>query len=446
MRKLVRLGVGALAAAVIILVLFFFISQPTSVKVVVVKRATWETSFKEKGEIMDPAPQDIFSKNGGLIKEAFFKDGDAVKSGDILFLFDTADYETQLKQLQNQLSELEGERKQADIDRLENQKQIDAQIYSVQTQFETVRSQIPPLETQKAMQDDILKNAEKKYRDAVSLFDLGEISSSDVDDALLVLNSEKSTMANLDAQIASLGTQADALVLQEARLRDIRIVDLSGQTAAFNAKRLTAEVNISEIHKKIDESVIKASSSGKIENPLKAGQTIPAGTLLATINDAEKFELECFVLLEDLGGVTVGGRAEATLEQNAGDTVFEARVTEIENKAEIRSGMNEKRVRVVLEMSKSDFERLGTGYELNIRFITSHIENSIAVPKTAVFQSETGSAVWVIKDGAAVLRSVEKGAQSSSNVLVESGLAEGDKVVANAAAKDIKEGTRLAAY
>jgi len=230
----------------------------------------------------------------------------------------------------------------------------------------------------------------------------------------------------------------------DANNKILGTLDNSGMLSKIEAEKNIILDNIAETNRKIEASTVKASSAGQLKNPARRGQTVSPGAMLATIITQESLELECFVRLADIGSLTVGGKAEATLKQNNGDKVSEAVITKILNVAEEVPGLSTKRVRVVLEISRSDFEQFGQGYELNIRFVTSYMENCVIIPKTAVFRDNDSPAVWVIVKGAAAKRLIEIGEENSGSVLINSGVLPGDLLVINAE-NITKEGQKLKA-
>lgn len=422
-------------------VLFF--SQPIKAKTLTVEPKLWEVSFKGKGEIVNPTTVDCFSKNGGLISASYYEDKDFVVAGDILFKFDTDDYENALKECQNRLDALDGEKSQAEINFAQETRKIDVEINAINVQCESIIGQIRPLEIQMAAQEEHLAYAEEIYQITVSQYDLEGVSRNDVDNARIAVSDAKSAINALRAQIDAARNQIDVLNRQSSLLRTLQRTDISGLLAKIDAEKRLVQDNMEQLNRKIEESAVYAESSGKLNNPLKQGQTVPAGCLLATITTQDQCELESFIQLEDIGCLSIGEVVEATLVQSSGNTVFEARIVDIEKEAKTVPGYNNKRIRVVMEMDPSAIETLSPGYSLNIKFVTSYIEDSIVIPKSATIQKDDRLFVNVIENGAATLRAVEKDGENSANVLIRSGLAYGDVVVVTADNGAIKEGQRI---
>lgn len=448
MKKLYKWIIAAVILTAIVAAAAVSAMQPVKVDASPVSPALWEQTFTEKGEAVAKDPVKVYSKSGGLVKHAFYKDGDLAEAGNTLFEFDTDELQLQRLQLENELSELLGRKKQASEDREHAQGQLDAQVYAVQTQRATARSQIAPLEVQKVQQIKTLDSFKKTLEDARVLFELGEVARTALDEAQRALDAQQSAIDGLDAQIASLYAQIDALNIQEANLRSSTREDTSGEASSFSAQESVIRLNIEDIARKIAECGVKSPARGEVRSPVSDGETVQPGALLAEIITPGKLEIQCYLQLEDLGSVSEGDAVEAVLRRRSGDISMEARVTEIGSEAVERIsplGLAEKRVCVKLSLSEGDIARLGPGYGLDVIFKTERIEDCIFVPKTAVFRTETGFAVWVIENGEAKSRAVVRGSESPASVVIASGLKAGDVVVLDAEQHELKEGMKLAA-
>ena len=417
MRKYTKVIIALLISTAVIFSTLMLITRPYRVEAQMIQLKTWEISFEEKGEVFDPDEFQIFSEFGGLISESFFKDGDLVSVGDTLFIFDTVNQENLLKQYKNQLIALEGEIEQSRID------------FGLQSN--TIKSQISQLTIQKKLQEEVLSSIQKKHDDIEYLYESGSIPKKDLDEVRLSLNEAQSAIDRVKSQISSYN-------------KDLSSLDISGMLSRIEAEKNILTDSIAEIQRIINGSTIIASHSGQLKYPLKQGQTIPAGTLLVTIVPQKSLELECFVRSSDIGGIAVGDVAEATLRQNTGNSVFPVTVKKIENEAKDIHGISGKRVRVLLELPENASTQLRSGFELNVRFVTSHVDNSIILPKSAIFEDNGVTAIWIILDGKSVKTPVSIGAEYFGNVLIESDLPPNSLVVTSAVDR-IKEGQRLAA-
>ncbi|HEY8900041.1 MAG TPA: efflux RND transporter periplasmic adaptor subunit [Chthoniobacterales bacterium] len=74
--------------------------------------------------------------------------------------------------------------------------------------------------------------------------------------------------------------------------------------------------------------------------------------------------------------------------------------------------------------------RLWPGQFVNVRLILTSLKNALVAPATAVIVGQTGDYVFVLQAGNRIaMRPVKKGQREGDNVIIESGLAAGEKVV-----------------
>ena len=100
-------------------------------------------------------------------------------------------------------------------------------------------------------------------------------------------------------------------------------------------------------------------------------------------------------------------------------------------------------VNVTVRLSERRVASLHPGLQMDVTFITGREEGRLVVPKTALFNYEDKSAVWVVRRGKAEIQSVETGLETDDEVVVVSGLVEGDMVIRNTRLDGLKLGARI---
>ncbi|MDW7672379.1 MAG: hypothetical protein SCM88_11920, partial [Bacillota bacterium] len=106
-------------------------------------------------------------------------------------------------------------------------------------------------------------------------------------------------------------------------------------------------------------------------------------------------------------------------------------------------GLEEQRVKVTIEPMPDDPSRLFPGVRLDVRFITDRQENVMAVRKTLLFSYEDGEALWVVENGLARIRPVVTGFENDRDVVIDSGLEPGDRVILSPQLEGLSEGKRI---
>ena len=94
-------------------------------------------------------------------------------------------------------------------------------------------------------------------------------------------------------------------------------------------------------------------------------------------------------------------------------------------------GVEEQRVRVVIELQDPPEERAGLadGYRVEARIEVDAVDDVLLVPSSALFRDGDGWAVYVMREGAAHKVAVELGLENPDHAEVRSGLSEGDDVI-----------------
>jgi HlyD family secretion protein len=164
----------------------------------------------------------------------------------------------------------------------------------------------------------------------------------------------------------------------------------------------------------------------------ESATTVPAGQDLLELGDPTDLEVEVDVLSSD--GVKIRPGATAFLEQWGGEHALTAAVRLVEPSAFTKIsalGVEEQRVNVILDLTKPAEWRgtLGDAFRVEARIVIWEQENVLQVPTGALFRHGDNWAVFLIREGRALLKTIEIGHRSSLAAEVLSGLRQGDQVI-----------------
>lgn len=172
---------------------------------------------------------------------------------------------------------------------------------------------------------------------------------------------------------------------------------------------------------------------------------VAAGAPLVEIGDPARLEIVAELLSSDAVRIRPG--AEAAID-GWGGPALAARVLRVEPTGFTKVsalGIEEQRVRVILELPAPPEERegLGHGYRVMVRITVERHEDALLVPLGALFRQGADWAVFAA-DGQdrATLRRIETGARDARDAVVLSGLAEGERVILHPSDR-IGEGTAV---
>ena len=159
---------------------------------------------------------------------------------------------------------------------------------------------------------------------------------------------------------------------------------------------------------------------------------VAAGTVLVEIGDPAALEVVAELLSSDAVRVKAGAPARI---EGWGGPALEATVRRVEPTGFTKVstlGIEEQRVRAVLDLPGPEGERegLGHGYRVEVAIVVERHEDALLVPLGALFRQGSDWAVFAVDaDGRAALRRIEIGARDARSALVLAGLAENEQVI-----------------
>lgn len=155
-----------------------------------------------------------------------------------------------------------------------------------------------------------------------------------------------------------------------------------------------------------------------------------AGSMIIEIQDPNAKVVLVDFMVEDALLVKPHMRA-LLVEQSMGVNIDNLKINRIFPKAFITMselGVEENRQTVEIGIYNNE-EELPFGLELNTRVIIDEAEESLLIPKDAVYAKNGSKYVEVIENGEPVGRRIETGIEDGSHIVVKQGLTEGEEVI-----------------
>jgi multidrug efflux system membrane fusion protein len=171
-------------------------------------------------------------------------------------------------------------------------------------------------------------------------------------------------------------------------------------------------------------SEVRSSRAGIVNTKtVETGQFVKSGQVLATIVDASRLRLRFMVSeTESLRART--GQEVAFRVAPLGDQSFKAKIYHVGAVADPQT----RQVEVLAWVSNPG--PLKPGFFAEVELASETHKDALVVPRTAVQPSEKGFVAYVVEDGKARLRTIQRGLETESGLVeVVSGLALGDSVV-----------------
>lgn len=225
------------------------------------------------------------------------------------------------------------------------------------------------------------------------------------------------------------------------------------QTAAHtaNANQRSADFNVEVASYELDaaRSVLEYRAGSEFDNVERVAVRSPiegrilkvdhecagpvrTGEPLLEVGDPAALEVEVDVLSADAVKIKPG--MKVLFDRWGGEGLLEGQVRLVEPVGFTKVsalGVEEQRVLIISDFTSDaeKWQRLGDGYRVEARFILWHQESVLQVPASSLFRYKDGWALFLVKDGDAVRRSVKVGQRNGLVAQILDGVKEGDTVI-----------------
>ncbi len=187
----------------------------------------------------------------------------------------------------------------------------------------------------------------------------------------------------------------------------------------------TARAQLEQLRARLDYATVQAPISGMItEKHVEAGDIVSPQTRLFALADVDTMVVRVPVSELDVVELETGATVDFTLDAYP-DRRFAARIRRIFPAADPATRLVP--VEVALGAEAADFAR--PGFLARVRFALSARQGARLVPASAVVGDAGAPAVFVVRDGRALRRTVETGLTSEGRVEIVAGLEPGEVVV-----------------
>ena len=286
---------------------------------------------------------------------------------------------------------------------------------AIHSQVEGIMQEVKFTEGQHVRKGDVLARIEPRLFQAA----LDQAKAKKSQDVATLGAAEKDLERSMTLVVRSITTQ------QTVDQRQARVDQLKASIEADEAAMETAQAQL-------DFTTIRAPSDGRIGvrlvdpgNLVHASDARPIANLVLTQPSAVLFTLPMQVL-DDVRDAMARGPVEVTAyDQNNRRLLSTGKLLLIDNAIDQATAT----IRLKAMFDNAD-ERLWPGEFVNARVSLETRRNVIAVPTTVVQRSPQGLFAWIVNaDNVAEPRRIELGPASGDLTVINTGLAEGDRVV-----------------
>jgi len=384
---------------VALIIVTFFLSWAIKPGVVdiatfTVKRDSFVISINQSGEVLAKnsetisVPDDV---RGNLQIIYLAPEGERIKKGDILIMFDTSDLDTRIEEREAQLVSAEEELEKLKASQASQMASLMSSLEVTKNNFELSKIRLQQMqfeaETKKQMEELNFKNA--------------EIS----------------------------------LKRQEENIKNQKIINnVDLKNIELRIKR--AKDNLEEAMEEREKLIIRAPMDGLVvykENfrsetreKIKVGDTPHRRMPLIELPDLSVMQVKTSINEIDIRRVERGQDAVVRLDA-VPDSVFTGKVTDVAYLARRERGSNVKVFDVIITLDGGENPVLKPGMSASVEIVAEQMDDKIFVPLESVFQKE-GKTVAYVKSSDWQEREIEVGKSNSNYIVVESGLDVGEEV------------------
>ncbi|WXR60858.1 HlyD family efflux transporter periplasmic adaptor subunit [Peptostreptococcaceae bacterium AGR-M142] len=375
----------------------------------IVKEDFYE-KIEEDGYVKSKEIVSIYPPFAQKVEEIYVNEGDYVKKGDKLLKIKDDSILYELESQKANLKAIIGE------ENIYYEKELDIAIKNQENVINASK-----LRFDKALRD---------YETNKQLYEDGAISEENFRISLDEFNSSKITLDN------------DKIVLDNLKKDKTKNISKNYYQGRKNASKAV----INNLEDKLKDSIIKAPISGVISNfDLDIGDYLSNEKIMEIFSKGN-YEIETYLFWEDSIYIEEGMEVILFQERRDEDFEFSGVVKNIAPNAikKVSSlGLEERRVKVLIEPKEEFSNILKPEYEIRCEFRINQKKDSIKIPKVSVFEYEGQDCVWIISESKAKIQKIKLGIETSSYYEVLEGLNDGDYIILTKDIKGLEEGKAL---
>lgn len=238
---------------------------------------------------------------------------------------------------------------------------------------------------------------------------------------------------------------ADELAFRQSQDRvrqaQARLDSLGGASGARASRLRLADASARELENRVASLTLKAPTDGIVYGlPRKAGESVNAGQLVASVADPQHLRVRARVDQPDLPRISQGQRMIVTFD-GLPDRRWEGVVRSVPSGVTDVGG---RQVGEVIGEISDPALSLPPNAAVNVQIIVGEKRGALAIPRAALLRDGTARSVYVLVDGRARRKPVTVGLVGLSDVEITGGLTGGDVVIIPGAAP-LSEGARVSA-
>lgn len=365
-----------------------------------ITKRTVANSISGNGTVEAANQQDVTGGSYGMtVETVYVKEGDMVKEGDIICVFDTENIDEQIESVEDQIAEYKSNKTSqlADYD-----KQISDSKTSTAEDLEEAKANLATAQAELAEAEAELTARQTRYDEAVAA---GGLSISDETSLLSQISSQEMVVDSAQSRVDSYNAQIDSLENKDtSSLEDAK----ENYEEQMDSTIDNLEEQLEALREQRDDATILAGISGTITALyVTEGASFNGGTI-ASIEGVDRFIVEAQIEEYDIPDIAVGMKVLIKTDATR-DEELEGVVTYVapratnsggssNNLASLMGGMDTSSMTgsgsatylVKIELKEQN-DRLRLGMNAKTSIITEERIDVWTVPYDAVYTRENGT-------------------------------------------------------
>lgn len=231
-----------------------------------------------------------------------------------------------------------------------------------------------------------------------------------------------------ESAISRAALLADELAYRQAveRLRtaEARFASLAG--AAGGSRLNLAQASARQLERRVSSLTVRSPADGIVYGlPRKAGETVRAGELVASVADPAHLRVRARVDQPDLPRLAVGQRLVVTFD-GLPEKKWDGKVLAVSPGVREAGG---REVGEVIGEIADPSRSLPPNASVNVQIVTGEKPGALAIPRAALFRDGDRRFVYRLEDGRARRQDVSIGLVGLNDVEITNGLKENDTVI-----------------
>jgi HlyD family secretion protein len=370
---------------------------PLAVDVAKASQHTIETTISLDGQITPLLESTLSTPESGTVAQVLVNEGDRVSKGELLAKLDDSQLRAQLEANQATVAQAQARVKSSDIQAPILSQQYLSAVATAEQNLSQARNTVNA-------DTAALKNAALVYRSNQQLVAQGYVSQTAAEQA----------RANYVAAQAQLQTAQQAVVAAEAALETARTNTQQTRVdqATIQANRAAlaqAQANVDLLRTQIAQSAIVAPFDGIVtQRLLDPGAFAGPNQPIVRVSQLDTVYVNANVPDDSLAFVRPGTVAHFTTQSIPGK-VFTGAIADVN--ATPTTGTLSYRARI---RQPNPGDVLRGGMLVSISLVKERHPNATVVPRTAIFQTDSGENVYTVVDGKAKLIPVKIGLETDT--------------------------------